>query len=892
MTYDASSIEALKGLDPVRKRPAMYIGTTGPAGLHHLVYEVVDNAIDEALAGFASRIRVTIHEGNSVTVTDNGRGIPTGLHPTEKRPAAELVLTTLHAGGKFDESSYKVSGGLHGVGISVVNALSETLQLEIRREGKIWQQSYARGVPTSEFTSTGETTGADDTGTIVTFKPDAQIFAATDFSFDTLSQRLRELAFLNAGVHIAIEDERSGKQHEFCFEGGIVSFVEHLARTQQPLHTPPIYLSGTRSFESKQGGTPVAIEIALQYTDAYNENVFSFANNINTVEGGTHLVGFRTALTRALNRHIQRDAQSKNAAKAKTKSKNGSAPESISGEDVREGLTAVISVKLPQPEFEGQTKTKLGTSEVRGMVDGLLYETLLATLEENPPAAKAICAKVKDTARARAAARKARDLARRKGALSDNSLPGKLADCQERDPAKSELFIVEGVSAGGTAKQGRDRVFQAILPLRGKILNVERARLDRMLGNTEIQALIAAMGCGIGEDFDATRARYHKVIIMTDADVDGSHIRTLLLTFFYRQMRALIDCGYVYIAQPPLYKVRKGRSERYVKDEATMRAYLLSLALDSVEVRTEGGEQLEAAALRRVLEAAAEYQSAIENLGARGLDPRVADAAVQSALLDEEMFADEARLQNELLPALRDKLTRLHPEIADAVARIEAAPKNDAEAAGFRLIVQTRRAGVATRSVFDAALLATPEMRRCIALADRIAIEGDAPYELRAVGGRETKAATKNANAADAGDAENTNAAATTVTDADDNAAAENTNAAVTVTDADDNAATPQTPRAQTSDDASLDSAAQLLERVLARGEKGLAIQRYKGLGEMNPDQLAETTLNPGARTLLQVKVDDAVEAAEVFSTLMGDDVEPRRAFIEANALNVQNLDV
>ena len=872
MTYDASSIEALKGLDPVRKRPAMYIGTTGPAGLHHLVYEVVDNAIDEALAGFASRIRVTIHEGNSVTVTDNGRGIPTGLHPTEKRPAAELVLTTLHAGGKFDESSYKVSGGLHGVGISVVNALSEMLQLEIRREGKIWQQSYARGVPTSEFTSTGVTNGADDTGTIVTFKPDAQIFAATDFSFDTLSQRLRELAFLNAGVHIAIEDERSGKQHEFCFEGGIVSFVEHLARTQQPLHTPPIYLSGTRSFESKQGGTPVAIEIALQYTDAYNENVFSFANNINTVEGGTHLVGFRTALTRALNRHIQRDAQSKNAAKAKTKSKNGSAPESISGEDVREGLTAVISVKLPQPEFEGQTKTKLGTSEVRGMVDGLLYETLLATLEENPPAAKAICAKVKDTARARAAARKARDLARRKGALSDNSLPGKLADCQERDPAKSELFIVEGVSAGGTAKQGRDRVFQAILPLRGKILNVERARLDRMLGNTEIQALIAAMGCGIGEDFDATRARYHKVIIMTDADVDGSHIRTLLLTFFYRQMRALIDCGYVYIAQPPLYKVRKGRSERYVKDEATMRAYLLSLALDSVEVRTEGGEQLEAAALRRVLEAAAEYQSAIENLGARALDPRVADAAVQSALLDEEMFADEARLQNELLPALRDKLTRLHPEIADAAARVEAAPGETEE--GFRLIVQTRRAGVATRSVFDAALLATPEMRRCIALADRIAIEGDAPYELRAVGGRETKAATKNANAANAGDghAENTNAAATTVTD--------------------DNAAAAQTPRAQTSDDASLASAAQLLERVLARGEKGLAIQRYKGLGEMNPDQLAETTLNPGARTLLQVKVDDAVEAAEVFSTLMGDDVEPRRAFIEANALNVQNLDV
>ena len=849
MSYDASSIEVLEGLDPVRKRPAMYIGTTGPDGLHHLVYEVVDNSIDEALAGFATEITVTIHEGNSITVVDDGRGIPTGMHPTENKSAAEVVLTTLHAGGKFNESSYKVSGGLHGVGISVVNALSESLSLEIKREGQVYTQRYERGEPTTKFESVGT---SDSTGTKVTFQPDPQIFPSTEYSFDVLSQRLRELAFLNAGIRIVIKDERTGKEHDFCFEGGIVSFVEHLSRTQQPLHTPPIFVSGERFIEGSDSKTPVSIEIAMQYNDSYTENVFSFANNINTIEGGTHLVGFRTALTRTLNRHISQQAKSANSK---------GQPETISGEDVREGLTAVISVKLPQPEFEGQTKTKLGTSEVRGLVEGMLYETLLEHLEENPTTAKAITNKVVDTARAREAARKAKDLARRKGALSDNALPGKLADCQERDPAKSELFIVEGVSAGGTAKQGRDREFQAILPLRGKILNVERARLDRMLGNAEIQALTAAMGCGIGEDFNAEKARYHKVIIMTDADVDGSHIRILILTFFYRQMRDLIERGYVYIAQPPLYKVKKGRSERYVKDEAALQAYLLDLALDQVQIECSDGSVLEEAAARRVLEAAGDYQAAIDQIGMRRLDARVVDAAIQTALLDAELLQDEDRVRRELLPAVLEKLERLYPEVKSAVFNVEA----DVEHGGFKLIGVTRKSGVATRTVFDSDFLESPDVKRAIGLADRIALEGEAPYRVHT--GSAPVVAAETAAAGDGAE------------DGDASEDIEDENAEEVDT----------TPVA---DDGRLNSAAALLAHVLKLAERGQTIQRYKGLGEMNPEQLAETTLNPDARTLLQVKVEDAVEAHEVFSTLMGDEVEPRRVFIEENALKVQNLDI
>jgi DNA gyrase subunit B len=821
VSYDASSIEVLEGLEPVRKRPAMYIGTTGPDGLHHLVYEVVDNSIDEALAGFCREISVTIHDDASVTVTDDGRGIPVDEHPVEKRPAAEIVLTRLHAGGKFNESTYKVSGGLHGVGVSVVNALSDRLEVEIKRDGKVWTQRYVRGVPASDFRVIGT---SEKTGTKVTFHPDPEIFPTTDFSFDVLSQRLRELAFLNAGIRIQIKDERTGKEHDFCFEGGIVSFVEHLSRARQPLH-PPIYVSGERVVEGHTRRIPVGVEIALQYNDSYNEAVFSFANNINTVEGGSHLIGFRTALTRAIARYLA------------LQNKNGKGPEEqVGGEDVREGLTAVISVKLPQPEFEGQTKAKLGTSEVRGLVEGLFYERLLEYFEENPAVAKAIVAKVVDAARARAAARKARDLARRKGALSDFSLPGKLADCQERDPSKSELFIVEGNSAGGTAKQGRDRSFQAILPLRGKILNVERARLDRMLANAEIQALIAALGCGIGDEFDASKARYHRVIIMTDADVDGSHIRTLLLTLFYRQMKDLIDRGFVYIAQPPLFKVKRGKSERYVKDEAALEAYLQGLALESVRIAAgDDGRELAPAAVRRLLDAASEYTRGVEHLAVRRIDPRIVDGAVQAGLSAEVDLASAAALER-ALPRIAAKLEELHPEIAGTYT---LRAQSDVEHGSARLAATTRRSGLATLTTLDAELLRSAELQRLSALAAAMRAEGEPPY--RILGGEPDGAA---AVPGEAGAPER------------------------------------------------FASGSQLLKRVLELGERGLSIQRYKGLGEMNPEQLSETTMQPERRTLLQVKIEDAVEADLVFSTLMGDDVEPRREFIEENALRVQNLDV
>ncbi|MCS5618640.1 MAG: DNA gyrase subunit B, partial [Myxococcota bacterium] len=584
MTYDASSIEVLEGLEPVRKRPAMYIGTTGPAGLHHLVYEIVDNSIDEALAGYCGLIEIEIHEDGSISVRDDGRGIPVDQHPVENRSAAEVVLTTLHAGGKFDENSYKVSGGLHGVGISVVNALSTNLKVSIRRSGRTWEQRYERGVPMAPLEDVGE---ASDTGTTITFSPDTEIFPSVEYSFDILSKRLRELSFLNAGVRIMITDKRDDKAHDFCYEGGIRSFVEHLNVNKTPLHEDVVYIAGEKPFNDHGREVLVAIEIALQYNDSYNENVYSFANNINTIEGGTHLVGFRTALTRTINRYLANSVKG-------TKS----TAESVSGDDLREGLTAVISVKLPQPEFEGQTKAKLGTSEVRGIVEAIMYQELTNFLEENPRVAKPIVAKVVDAAKAREAARKARDLARRKGALADFSLPGKLADCQERDPELCEIFIVEGDSAGGTAKQGRDRKTQAILPIRGKILNVERARLDRMLASVEIQAIIAALGCGIGLDFKAEKARYHKVVIMTDADVDGSHIRTLLLTFFYRQMRELIDQGYLYIAQPPLFRAVRSKKVTYLKDEPGLETYLLDHALQNAVVKagpdsnTIEGEQL------------------------------------------------------------------------------------------------------------------------------------------------------------------------------------------------------------------------------------------------------------------------------------------------------------
>jgi DNA gyrase subunit B len=811
LAYDASAIEVLEGLEPVRKRPAMYIGTTGPDGLHHLVYEVVDNSIDEALAGYCSEIQVVIHADHSITVDDDGRGIPVDEHPSEKRSAAEVVMTTLHAGGKFSEKTYQVSGGLHGVGVSVVNALSEWLELEIRRDSKVWRQTYRRGAPEAPIAAIGTT---DRTGTTVTFRPDPQVFASIEVSFDVLSQRLRELSFLNAGVRIRIKDERSEKSHDFCYEGGIVSFVEHLNRSRQPLHQPPIFVSGERKFESKGSDVPVAIEVAIQYNETYNESVFCFANNINTVEGGTHLVGFRGALTRSINRYLA--AQKRNG-KAET--------ETVTGDDVREGLTAVISVKLPQPEFEGQTKTKLGTSEVRGLVEQLVFDGLSAYLEENPGVARVLVAKVVDAARARAAARKARDLARRKGALSDFSLPGKLADCQERDPARSELFIVEGDSAGGTAKQGRSRETQAILPIRGKILNVERARLDKMLSSQEIQAIIAAIGCGIGEDFDAGRTRYHKIIIMTDADVDGSHIRTLLLTFFYRQMKPLIERGHLFIAQPPLFKVRKGKSERYVKDEAALEAYLLDLALESARVLPAGSNTpLSVEAVRHLLEAASETKRYLRLLAQRRIDERLVAAAVLLGIPSEEDLRDPAALARRVAPGVGEAFRNLEPEGGDVVWSV--AP--DPEHGGHRLVGETRRAGVVLRTGFDALFLRSSDWTRLRDLAREVQGLGARPYRVTRDGEPDLEVAT----------------------------------------------------------------AVRLLDQLLELAQKGLTIQRYKGLGEMNPEQLAETTMDPDSRTLLQVRIEDGVEADDVFTRLMGDEVEPRREFIEQNALNVQNLDI
>ncbi len=804
----------------------MYIGTTGPDGLHHLVYEIVDNSIDEALAGHCSEIRVTIEDNGRVTVVDNGRGIPTEMHPTEHRPAAEVVMTTLHAGGKFDENSYKVSGGLHGVGVSVVNALSSKLELEIRRGGKIHKQSFERGVPVTPLEITGDTT---ETGTTVSFLPDTEIFSVTEFSFDVLSKRLRELSFLNAGVRIIIVDARNNKSHDFCYEGGINSFVEHLNEKRSPLHPEPIYLSGSRTFNDHGREVTVEAEISLQYNDSYNESVYSFANNINTIEGGTHLIGFRTALTRTLNRYIAANTKGgSSTGKASAKSQKSDAP-SVSGEDLREGLTAVISVKIPQPEFEGQTKTKLGTSEVRGIVEGIVYQQLTAFLEENPRVAKPIVAKIVDTARAREAARKARDLARRKGALSDFSLPGKLADCQERDPAKCEIFIVEGDSAGGTAKQGRSRATQAILPIRGKILNVERARIDRMLASAEIQAIIAALGTGIGEDFAAEKSRYHKVIIMTDADVDGSHIRTLLLTFFYRQMRDLIERGFLYVAQPPLFKAKRGKTSRYLKDENELEDYLFGLALDGAIVSCGDGEVREGETLRALLKNASARQKSLDHFRIRLFDERIVDAAAHVARPRREELQDERVLMEEVVPAIMAEIERAHPADGnDVIGELSWSTEAELDGSGYKLVAKSRRAGQTLRSALDASLVGSSEFQKMIRLATELADVGPAPYSLRH------------------GDR-----------DAED---------FLLITS--------------------------LLAKILEIANKGLSIQRYKGLGEMNPDQLAETTMNAENRNLVQIRVEDGIEADDVFTTLMGDIVEPRRRFIEDNALSVANLDV
>jgi DNA gyrase subunit B len=798
--YGAASITVLEGLEAVRKRPGMYIGDTGVYGLHHLVYEVVDNAVDEALAGHCTEVEVTIHVDNSITVKDNGRGIPVGPHPTvHGMDTVDVVMTKLHAGGKFENSAYKVSGGLHGVGVSCVNALSEWLHLEIQREGKVYEQKYARGVPQQQVSTVGQT---EQRGTKVSFRPDPTIFEAVEFNFDTLSQRLRELAFLNAGLKITIADERTSKNHEFKFEGGIVSFVEYINKAKQALHDKPIY------FKAEKDG--VSLDIAMQWNEGYDERTYTFANNINTHEGGSHLSGFKSALTRSLNSYAERSQVWKDLKEAPT------------GEDAREGLAAVISVKLPNPQFEGQTKTKLGNSEVKGLVEQMVNEQLANFLEENPNTARRIVAKIGDATRARIAARKARETVRRKGALDSASLPGKLADCQSRDPSESELYIVEGDSAGGSAKQGRDRRNQAILPLRGKILNVEKARFEKMLTSAEIVTLITALGTGIGrEDYDATKVRYHRIILMTDADVDGSHIRTLLLTFFFRQMPELVANGFLYIAQPPLFKVTRNKKDLYLKNERAMDEYLLKIAAEHAKVKTKQG-QLAGAEFFTLLEKIITYQERLDKLSVRR-DARVVDALVQATQLDENTLLDMDAL-NAQVERLHEELARRHPEV---LSQLKVFRKDDPEHQSKKLVVRTEVSGAPKETVLDHDFLSSPEYRDLLALRDAFAVLGPAPYQVVLPGGEELAGSVQ-----------------------------------------------------------------EVLAIARKEASKGLAIQRYKGLGEMNPEQLWDTTMNPATRTLLQVKVEDGVEADEIFSLLMGEAVEPRREFIEKNALDVQNLDI
>ncbi|AJE01973.1 DNA topoisomerase (ATP-hydrolyzing) subunit B [Geobacter pickeringii] len=787
--YGADKIKVLEGLAAVRKRPAMYIGSTASQGLHHLVYEIVDNSIDEALAGYCDEVNVTIHLDGSVTVVDNGRGIPTDMHPTEGRSAAEVVLTVLHAGGKFDNTSYKVSGGLHGVGVSVVNALSKKLELEIRRNGTVYRQSYSCGDPQTPLEVTGET---KKRGTKITFLPDDTIFETTEFSFDVLSQRLRELAFLNAGVRITIADEREeGKRHDFHYEGGIVSFVEYLNRNRTSLHPKPIY------FKGEKGG--VEIEVALQYNDSYDEKVFTFANNINTHEGGTHLVGFRAALTRTMNTYATANELLKKEKVA------------ISGEDLREGLTAVISVKIPQPQFEGQTKTKLGNSEVKGYVESLMNEKLAVFLEENPKVAKDIIGKSIEAARAREAARKARELTRRKGALDISNLPGKLADCQERDPALCELYLVEGDSAGGSAKQGRDRKFQAILPLKGKILNVEKARFDKMLSSQEIGTLITALGTGIGkDDFDVAKLRYHRIIVMTDADVDGSHILTLLLTFFFRQMPEIVERGHLYIAQPPLYKVKRGRRELYLRNEAALQSYLLEEGTEDMVLFLESGEKsYSGKQIIPVLKQLVEFRALLDKVVRKGIN--------------EELVRVLLRLR--VKPGIED-MGQLIPALANLSQVYEGADFNPLE--DGRVIVRLGNLRIALDQ-------------------HTLDLIGSYEYGLLAESHRKVREIFGDGRAVVS--SEGNELFATTI-------------------------------------------GLELLSFFMDSAKKGLSIQRYKGLGEMNPEQLWETTMEPTNRTLLQVKIEDAVEADTIFTILMGDQVEPRRDFIEQNALNVSNLDI
>jgi len=794
--YDADNIKVLEGLEAVRLRPAMYIGTTGTDGLHHLVYEVVDNSVDEALAGYCDDISVTIHVDNSVTVEDNGRGIPVGLHKTEKKPAAEVVMTTLHAGGKFDKDTYTVSGGLHGVGVSVVNALSEALHLEIWREGGTWIQEYERGAPTTELTRVGKT---DKTGTKVLFKPDGEIFESTRFSFDTLSSRLREMAFLNRGLHIHIVDERGDKDrsNDFLFEGGIVEFVEMINTNKNVLHKPV-------HFTVEKSG--VIVDIALQYNDTYSETLYSYANNINTKEGGTHLSGFRAALTRTINAFTAELSKAKDI-------------KSVQAEDVREGLVAVISVKVPEPQFEGQTKTKLGNSEVKGLVQTVVNEHLGAFFEENPAAIRRIIEKATEAARAREAARKARDLTRRKGALDSASLPGKLADCQERSPERAELFLVEGDSAGGSAKQGRDRKYQAVLPLRGKVLNVEKARLHKMLSNTEIRTIITALGTGIGEeDFDIDKLRYHKIILMADADVDGSHIRTLLLTFFFRQMRELLERGNLYIAQPPLFRVKVGKKAMYLPDEKKMTEFLMQRAADKRKVSVKGSKtSITGKNLAKRLEKLHRYRFFIDKLRRRDYWQDLLELLCSSGIRYKKQFENGD-----------DDLTKLVKALEKQGCSVTS---NVDEEHGLNELVVSggdESDPLVGKVTISHEFIDSPEYRALFTLYQELEDFHHPPFTVSSNGDVEKE----------------------------------------------------------------LHSKEELLSYLMKVAQKGITLQRYKGLGEMNPEQLWETTMDPETRRLLQVTIEDLAEADQVFTTLMGDKVEPRRAFIEEHAHEVENLDI
>jgi DNA gyrase subunit B len=825
----------------------MYIGSTGPQGLHHLVYEVVDNSIDEALAGHANEVNVTIHVDNSITVVDNGRGIPVDLHESGKS-AAEVVLTVLHAGGKFNEENgaYKVSGGLHGVGVSVVNALSEALTIEIWRNNQVYTQSYERGRPLADLVVTGTTKRR---GTKVSFKPDTQVFETTEFSFDTLAQRLRELAFLNAGVVITLDDEREdGKHHRFEYRGGINEFVTYLNTNRVPVNELPIYMKGEKD--------SIEAEISLQWNDGYTELVYSFANNINTHEGGTHLSGFRAALTRTINAYAIRNNLAKDL------------EDSVSGEDIREGLIGVISVKIPRPQFEGQTKTKLGNTEVKGIVEAILNDKLGTYLEENPAVARRVIQKATDAARAREAARKARDLVRRKGALDNSTLPGKLADCQERDPALSELYIVEGDSAGGSAKQGRDRKFQAILPIRGKILNVEKARFDKMLSSDAIKTMIAALGCGIGpEDFALEKVRYHRVIIMTDADVDGSHIRTLLLTFFYRQMRELIDAGYIYIAQPPLFHVSRGRSVTYVRDQRELDAFLLRRAMENRVVRIKKtGVEVSGPELETFLHQLQELLKYLQLAERRGPTREVILAMLDADIKDRSFFGEEERVRKFAETLTSDTRT--------------VTVQRDEEHNASSLAIEDRALGYARTSTVGAEFVGTAEYRTLSstyrAVKDRLG-----PVTVRTVDGKSASVETETEPIAATDEVERTAAEVSALAEL-----------GVAPVEGAGGAGGPRAGAKPGKADVDIDTIDELVGYFLAAGRKGIDIGRYKGLGEMNPEQLWETTMKPEVRTLLQVRAEDHAEADLMFTTLMGDQVEPRRKFIEDNALDVKNLDI